>query len=139
MTLSIALAARASMLDGLETFMNTGGTATLVIRQSNTTLVTFNLNATPFAAALADSIIITSPPVTATMTAAGTANNFSLNSELSVLGVSGTISAVGGGGDIQVPSVTVASATSGAQRLNTFIVRMASSGALSVEASLTLQ
>jgi len=139
MTLNASLLLRAAMLNGVATFMNDAVTAsTLVIRQTNLVLVTFSLNTTPFATALSDSIIITTPPITnAAVAVLGNANNFTLNSEAVVLGLSGTISGVGGGGDIQVPSVTIATTTIAAQRLNTFIIRMASTGALSVEASFT--
>ncbi len=139
MTLNASLALRKCLLDGVETFMNDTGTATLVIRQTNLVLVTFSLAALPFAAAVSDSIIITTPPITnAALAVVGNANNFQLKSEAGVLGLSGTVSGVGGGGDVEVPSVIVATTTIGAQRLNTFILRMSATGALSVEASLTL-
>lgn len=146
MTLSVALSARASLLDGFETFMVSGtGQATLTVYQTNLALCVFNLGAsstgTPFGSATADSLALSSTlsaPVTNTGTAvAGTANRFVVVNQNSATAISGTISAIGGGGDIEVPSVAVtASAT---QTLNAFVLRMASTGLLSVEASLTLQ
>jgi hypothetical protein len=134
-TLSIALGARATMLDGFETFMGGGLAATLVIRQTNLVLATFVLNNPPFAVASNDSMILTTPPISATADASGNANNFLLNNQTAVLALSGTISGLGGGGDIEAPSVAITTGVS--QRLNTFILRMASTGLLSVEASFT--
>lgn len=137
MTLSLQLAARAALLNGLETFLNDSGTATFNLYQTSTLLATFNLNATPFGSAVNDSIAAGSLPVSNTGTStAGTANYFTLVSEAGSLALTGTISATGGGGDIEVPSTTVSGSTT--QKLNALIVRMASSGALSLECSLTL-
>ena len=136
MTLSIALGARATMLNGFETFMAAGLAATLVIRQTNLVLATFILNNPPFQAASNDSVILTTPPISVAAVASGNANNFLMNNQTAALALSGTISSIGGGGDIEAPSVAITSAVS--QRLNTFILRMASNGQLTVEASLTL-
>ncbi len=137
MTLSLELALRAAMLTGIETFLNDSGTATLNVYQTNTLLATFSLSATPLGSAVSDSIVASSMPVSNTGTAAaGKANHFTIKSETGILGLSGSISAVGGGGDIEVPTVAVtASAT---QKLNSLVFRQASTGALSLEASLTL-
>jgi hypothetical protein len=124
------------MLNGLGTFVNDAVTpATIIIRQTTIVLATISINATPFAAASNDSMIVTAPPFSANASATGTANNFQLKSENLVLSLSGTISAIGGGGDVQVPAVAITSGAS--QRLNTFILRMAATGLLSVEASFT--
>jgi hypothetical protein len=135
MTLSVALGARATMLNGFETFM-AGVSGTLVLRQTNLVLATFILGSTPFAAASNDSMIVTAPPISVVSVASGTANNFLLNTGSAVLALSGTISGVGGGGDIEAPSVNITTAVS--QRINTLVLRMASNGALTLEASLTL-
>lgn len=112
------------MLDGFETFMVSGtGQATLTLYQTNTALAVFNLGAsstgTPFGSANGDSLALSS-----TLSAPVTA-------------LSLTVGAVGSGADVEVPSLTVtASAT---QRLNSFVLRMDADGALSAEASFTLQ
>jgi hypothetical protein len=128
------------MLNGFATAIDsTGSSAALVIRQTNLNLVTFTLGATPFASAFSDSIIVTGPPITnAAVAVLGNANNFRLLDEDSAVCLTGTISAVGGGGDIELPSVSVTVTTIGLQRLNTFILRMGPTGALTVEASMTL-
>lgn len=147
MTLALALNARAAMLDGFEAFMVVGASqATLTILQTDTVLAVFNLGAsstgTPFGAASGDSMALASStytvPVSNTGTAvAGNANRFIFNTQTaSTTALTGSISAVGGGGDIQVPSVAVTAAAT--QKLNQFTIRMAASGLITVEASLTL-
>lgn len=142
---TVALAARATMLDGFETFMVTGSSqATLTVYQGNTSLCVFNLGAsstgTPFGSGTSDTLALSSTlsaPVSNTGTSvAGTANRFVVTNQNSATALSGTISAVGGGGCIEVPSVSVTASTT--QYLNSFILRMASDGSLTVQASLTL-
>lgn len=137
MALTLQLLLRAAMLNGIEAFLNDTGTCTFNLYQTNSLLATFNLSATPFGSAVNDSIAASSLPVSNTGTsAAGTANRFTLVSEAGVLGMTGTVSGIGGGGDIEVPTVAVSASTT--QKLNALIVRMASDGSLSLEASLTL-
>lgn len=139
MTLSVALATRALMLDGFEDSMEVGAsTANFTIYQTNTALAVFPLAATPFGSGNLDSIVLASTPISSTGTeVAGTANRFVLTDQAGSTVLSGTISAIGGGGDIQLPTLTVTAAAT--QTLNALVLRMASTGALSVEASLTLQ
>jgi hypothetical protein len=146
MTLALTASARASLLDGFETFMVVGsGQATLTLYQTNVSLAVFNLGAsstgTPFGSANLDSISISSSitlPLSNTGTAvAGNANRFIIVNQNSATALTGTISVVGGGGDIELPSIAVTAAAT--QRLNSFVLRMAANGALSVEASFTLQ
>ncbi len=146
MTLALALNARAAMLDGFEAWMVTGASqATLTVYQGNTALAVFNLGVvstgTPFGSAISDSMALSSTlsaPVSNTGTAvAGTANKFIIVNQTSGgTALTGSISAVGGGGDIEVPNTTVTASST--QSLNSFTIRMASNGAVSVEASLTL-
>lgn len=142
---TVALAARATMLDGLETFMVSGtGQATFTVYQGNTSLCVFNLGAsstgTPFGSGTNDSLSLSStlsPPVSNTGTSvAGTANRFVIVNQNSATALSGTISAIGGGGVIEVPNVSVSASTT--QYLNSFTLRMASDGSLTVQGSLTL-
>lgn len=146
MTLSLSTGARASMLDGFETFMVAGtGQATLTLYQTNLALCVFNLGAastgTPFGSATAGALSLSSTlsaPISNTGTSvAGNANRFIIQGQAPSDALSGTVSAVGGGGDIETPSLTVTAATT--QKLNSFVLRMASNGTLTVEASLTLQ
>mgnify|MGYP001606825526 FL=1 len=136
MTLSIALATRALMLDGFETSMLVGGgTANFTVYQSQTALCVFPLAASPFGAGSSDSMVLASTPIDSTGTeVAGQANRFVITDQAGTTTLTGTISAIGGGGDIQVPSLTVTAAAT--QRLNALVLRMDSSGKLTVEASL---
>lgn len=139
MTTSLALGARATMLDGLETFMATGaGTATLVLYQGVIALATFNLQAAPFGAAVRDAIVLASAPISNTGTAvAGYVNRAILNNRASAQAVAWAVSGIGGGGDIQIPALTVTAAAS--QRLNGLIVRIGPSGLITPEGSFSLQ
>lgn len=138
MTLALATAARAGMLDGFRTFAGTGsGTATLTLYQGNQSLCVFNLATTPFSAAVNDGAVLASTPITNTGTAvAGTANRFVLNNRNSAFALSGTVGGRGSGADIETPTVAVTAAL--AQNLNALTLRLASTGQLSLEASLTL-
>lgn len=142
---TVTVGARASMLDGFETYMvNGSGQSTLTVYQGNTSLCVFNLGAsstgTPFGSASSDSLSISSTlsaPVSNTGTSvAGTANRFVIVNQNGDTAMSGTVSAVGGGGAMQVPSVTVTASTT--QKLNALVLRMASDGSLTLEGSLTL-
>ena len=138
MALTIAVATRALMLDGFEDSMEVGAsTANFTVYQGNTSLAVFPLNATPFGAGTNDALTVTSAPIDSTGTeVAGTANRFILTNQNGTTVMTGTISAVGGGGDIEVPALTVTAAAT--QTLNSLVLRMAVNGAVSVEASLVL-
>lgn len=142
---TIALAARATMLDGLETFMIAGtGQASLTVYQGNTALCVFNLGASstgaPFGSAVSDGIALSNTldaPISNTGTAvAGKANRFLIITQNLVTAYTGTISAIGGGGDIECPTVTVTASST--QQLNALTLRMAANGAVTVQGSLTL-
>lgn len=125
------------MLNGLETRMAAGaGTATLTIYQTNLALCVFDLAAAPFITAVGPSIALDAPQASDGTEVAGTANRFVIVDQDGATAITGTISAVGGGGDIETPSLTVTTAET--QTLNALVLRMASNGALTVEASLTL-
>lgn len=138
MSLALSLGARALTLDGFEDYMEVGsGTANFTVYQTNTSLAVFPLAAVPFGSGNLDSIVLASVPISSTGTeVAGTANRFIVTNQNGDTALSGTISAIGGGGDIEVPSLTVTAAAT--QTLNALVLRMAATGALSLEASLTL-
>lgn len=138
MTIAVALGARALMLDGFEDFLEVGSsTANFTVYQTNTSLCVFPLDATPLGTAASDAIVAAATPISSTGTeVAGKANRFVITNQDGTTALSGTISAVGGGGDIETPSLTVTAAAT--QTLNALVLRMASNGAITVEASLTL-
>lgn len=139
MTLAISLGARALILDGFEDYMEVGsGTANFTVYQTNLSLAVFPLAATPFGSGNLDSLVLSSAPINSTGTeVAGTANRFVITNQDGSTALSGTITGIGGGGDIEVPTLTVTAAAT--QTLNSLVLRMAATGALSVEASLTFQ
>lgn len=138
MTIAVTLGARALMLDGFEDFLEVGASdANFTVYQTNTSLCVFPLAATPLGAAASDAIVASSTPISSTGTeVAGKANRFVITNQDGTTALSGTISAVGGGGDIETPNLTVTAAAT--QTLNALVLRMASNGAITVEASLTL-
>ncbi len=114
------------------------GTANLTLYQGNTALCVFPLAASPFGAAVTDSLTLASAPISSTGTeVAGTANRFILTNQNGDTAMSGSVSAVGGGGVLQVPALTVTAAAT--QTLNALVVRMASDGSLTLEGSFALQ
>lgn len=135
--ITIHVDARAMMLDGFEDFLEVGGdTATLTVYQTNTALCVFNLAAAPLGAGYGDTIVAASTPISSTGTeVAGKANRFVIVNQDGDTALSGTISAIGGGGDIETPSVTVTAALT--QTLNALVLRMASNGAITIEGSFT--
>ncbi len=139
MSLTLALSARAYLLDGFETFMLVGsGTANLTLYQNNTALCVFPLNANPFGSAVGDSLVLASAPISSTGTeVAGTANRFIITNQNAETGLSGTVSAIGGGGALQTPALTITAAAT--QTLNALVLRLAADGTLTLEGSLTLQ
>lgn len=72
---TITTAARNAQADAFTTLIGTGGgTATLLLRNSTTTLATFNLNNTPFGAASTGAITLAGVTISATASA-GTATS----------------------------------------------------------------
>ena len=133
---TLSVDARTMMLDGFEDFLEVGGgTANFTVYQGNTALCVFPLAAAPFGAGYADSIVASAPINSTGTEVAGKANRFVITNQDGDAALSGTISAIGGGGTIEVPSVTVTAAIT--QTLNSLVLRMAADGQLSVEASIT--
>jgi hypothetical protein len=132
MSPTLPVGARAYLLDGFETYMLLGsGTANLTLYQTNTALCVFPLAASPFGAAALDSLTLASAPINSTGTeVAGTANRFIITNQNGDAALSGTVSAVGGGGVLQVPTLTVTAAAT--QTLNALVVRMAMDGSLTL-------
>lgn len=133
----ISLSMRASMLDGVETFMLVGGgTAVLRVLQFNTTLVDFSLQAAPFGSASADGIVIASAPISGTAAASGKATRAQLINQAGTVGFTFDLGTERDA-SLTVPSLVV---TSGAtQSLNALVLRMSVYGELTPEGSLTLQ
>lgn len=133
----ISLSLRASMLDGVEAFMELGsGTAKLRVLQFQTTLVDFSLAAAPFGSASSDGIVIASAPITATSSASGKATRAQLINQAGTVGFTFDVG-TDGDSSLVIPSLVVTTTTT--QRLNALVLRMSATGELSLEGSLTLQ
>lgn len=134
--MTFSIAGRTALLDGLFTFMDTGGTATMTLYHGATSLVVFPL--TSLSVAVLDTCALVAAQVNSTGTeVAGTVNRFVLSNGNAVDMLSGTVGATGSGADIEVPSLTVTAAAT--QTLNSLVLRAAADGSVSVEASLALQ
>lgn len=133
----VALAARTALLDGLFTFLETGaGSANFTLYQTNTPLAVFPL--ATFSTGVLDTMSLTAAVVSSTGTeVAGTANRFVITNQNGATVASGSVGGVGSGADIETPSLTITAAAT--QTLNALVLRAAPSGALSVQASLSLQ
>jgi hypothetical protein len=83
--------------------------AQVVLRQGSTTIVTFDLAATPFGAASSGTISANTMPRTASATASGIVDNFQLKDQAGTVVLTGTVTATGGGGDIEVSNTNIAS------------------------------
>lgn len=84
-------------------------TPRLVIRESTTTIVSFNLSNTPFGAASSGVISANSLPISTTAVAnASAVDNFRLEDRDGTLVLSGSVTAVGGGGDVEVTNTNIA-------------------------------
>jgi hypothetical protein len=138
MTTTITSSARANMLDGFETFMLLGsGTANLTLYQGAISLCVFPLAAAPFGAGNASSLVLASTPISSTGTeVAGNANRWVITNQNGDTGASGTLSALGGGGDLETDNLTITAAAT--QTLNALVMRMATDGGIYWEGSLTL-
>lgn len=135
---TITSSARASMLDGFETFMLVGsGTANFTVYQGTISLCVFPLNATPFGAAANNAMVLASTPISSTGTeVAGKANRWVITNQDGSTAASGTLSGIGGGGDIETDALTITAAAT--QTLNALVMRMDEDGEIFWEGSLTL-
>jgi hypothetical protein len=136
--LALSNGAMAAMLDGFDGLVNTGaGTANFTVYQGNTALCVFPLANPAFGAAAGSGMAVSGAPISSTGTeVAGKANGFRIVDRNAVEVLRGTISSIGGGGDIETPSLTVTAAAT--QTLNSFTLRLSTQGTLSIEGSLTL-
>lgn len=83
--------------------------ARLVIRESTTTIVSFDLASTPFGSPSSGTIAANALPVNTNAVAAATAvDNFRLENKDGGLVLSGTVTAVGMGGDVEVTNPNIA-------------------------------
>jgi hypothetical protein len=119
MALQLGTTLRNAMLDAIET---TAGTAAIIkiwsgsapstcgTADSGTKLVEFDLASDWASAASAGAKALSSTPISATAAATGTAGYFRLyDSTPTVCHMQGTVTATGGGGDVTIDSLSIAS------------------------------
>lgn len=110
MSITHVTALRNTLADAVDAAINTGsGTATLTLRDSTSVLATFNLQNPAFGAAAGGVITLEGVPITTNATAAGDADNFQILDRDGTLLVSGSVTGSGGGGDIEVSNINIAS------------------------------
>lgn len=85
-----------------------GGTAVLQIRDGTTLLVSFNLANPAFGAASSAVCTLNSTPIATTAVAAGDADNFRILDRAGSVVLSGSVTATGMGGDIEVSNTSIA-------------------------------
>jgi len=111
MTVTHATTTRDALANQIDALVNTGaGTAVLRIRQSTTAVVNFNLQNPAFGDASSGVITLNGVPIVANAVAAGAAvDNFQLLDRGGAVVLSGSVTATGGGGDIEVTNTNIAS------------------------------
>lgn len=111
MALTHAAAMRNAIADAVDAAINSGaGTAQLKLRDAAVDLVAFDLANPAFGAAVAGVITLQGVPIAAAAAASGDADNFQILDRDGTLLVSGSVTGPGGGGDIEVVNVSIASA-----------------------------
>ena len=109
MAITHATGVRNTLADLIDTLVNTGaGTAVLKLRDATTDIVSFNLAATAFGAASGGTITLASTPIAGTAGASGDVDGFQVLDKDGNLVFSGTVTATGGGGDIEITNISVA-------------------------------
>lgn len=113
MAITHLAALRDILANAVDDHVNTGaGTAVIRIRASTTTLVDFPLQNPAFGAASSAVITLQGTPIAAVASAAGTADNFQLINRNADITLSGSVTATGGGGDIEATNTVIANAQS---------------------------
>lgn len=109
MSVTHATAVRSALADLIDTLVNTGaGTAKLRLRDGTTTIVDFDLADPAFGAASSGVITLASTPIAATAAASGDVDNAQLLDQDGGVVLSCSVTATGGGGDIEVSNVSIA-------------------------------
>lgn len=139
MTLALSSTAAAGMLQGFSNVTDSSAlnTATLTVYQTQISLVVFTLAGGPWETPEGPSMALGNLTSTQAADVSGVANRFVLRSAEGETLLTGTISALGGGGDIETPNVFV---TEGAnQTLNAFVLTMATNGEIDLVGSLAFE
>lgn len=111
MSVTHATAVRSALADLIDTLVNTGTTnagGILRLRDSTTTIVDFDLADPAFGAAASGVITLAGVPIAATAAASGDVDNAQLLDQDEGVVLSCSVTATGGGGDIEVSNISIA-------------------------------
>lgn len=109
MTISHLTALRSTLADAVDAHVNTGsGTAKVRLRDGSTTIVDFDLEDPAFGNASSGIIALAGVPIAATAGADGDVDNFQIVNRNGDVSLSGSVTAVGMGGDIEVTNINIA-------------------------------
>ncbi len=110
MALSHATGTRNAIADTVDDQVNNGaGTAKLRLVDDTTTIVDFALQNPAFGAAAAAVITLQGVPIAASAAATGVVDGFQILDRDDAIVLDGTVTGTGGGGDIEVTNVNIAS------------------------------
>lgn len=100
---------RSVIADAVDAYINTGGgTAKVRLRDGTTTIVDFDLANPAFGAAASGVITLAGTPIDAQAVAGGEVDNAQILDRGAALAISCSVTATGGGGDIEVTNVNIA-------------------------------
>lgn len=110
MTVNHSTNTRNALADQVDTQVNAGGTdaqGDLVLQDNTTDLVEFNLQDPAFGAASSGTITLQGTTLTATAGTSGTADTFEIRDKDNNMQVNGSVTATGGGGDIEIDNTSI--------------------------------
>ena len=117
MAISHATSARNALANTIDDQVNAGTTDAqgdfVVIESSGPTdLIEFNLQDPAFGSASSGQITLAGTPISTTASTSGTADKFEVRDKDNAMVYDGTVTATGGGGDVQIDNTDVASGQS---------------------------
>jgi hypothetical protein len=109
MSITHLAALRTILADTVDAAVNSGGgTAKFRLRASSTVIVDFDLANPAFGAAVAGVITLAGVPISAAAIAGGVVDNFQVLARDGTVSFSGSVTGVGGGGDVELSNTNVA-------------------------------
>lgn len=117
MAITHSTTARDALADQVDSLVNGGTTdaqGDFVVQESAgpTDLIEFNLQDPAFGAAATGTITLAGTPISTTASATGTADQFEVRDKDNAMVYTGTVTATGGGGDVEIDNTSVESGQS---------------------------
>ena len=110
MTVSHSTNMRNSLADNVDATINSGSTdaqGDFVVMDGTTDLAEFNLQDPAFGAASSGVITLQGTTLTTTAGTAGTADTFEIRDKNNAMQVTGSVTATGGGGDVEIDNTSI--------------------------------